>query len=128
MDSMKNTLSNLANSYTTQERGRFLSQPQQNPKRMHEVVVNEENSAHIGEIKAIMTPRNGKQVNQSAPSLLHEEEDFEISEKAEKWAAVEQNKEEKASKEVEKKFEKIIIKEGSMTHLTPHLFPNSLKR
>ena len=63
MDNMQNILSKLANSHTSQERGRFPSQPQQNPRVMHEVAANEGKSAHMGEIKDIMTLRNDKQVN-----------------------------------------------------------------
>ena len=58
---------------------------------------------------------------------MDEDEIAENLKKTEKWAASEQIKEEKASKEVEKKSEKIIIKEGSMAHLTPPPFPYALK-
>ena len=57
---------------------------------------------------------------------MHENEDYDNSEKFGKGAADKQNKEEKVSNEVEKKLEKVIIKEGNITHLTPHPFLNAL--
>ena len=83
--------------------------------------------AHMGEIKAIMTLRNGKQINHPSSSLLFEEKDAKNYEKTKKMVATEKNKKERASQKVEKKPVKVVIKEGIMARLTPPLFPNALK-
>ena len=125
MDNMQNILSKFSNSHTSQEKRRFPSQPQQNMGGMHEVAANEGKLENMGDIKAIMTLRNDKQINQPFPPFLHEEGNAKnYGKKNEKRAASEQNKEEKASKESKKQPEKVIIEEGSME---PPPFPNALK-
>ena len=75
MDNMQNILSKFSNSHTSQEKRRFPSQPQQNMGGMHEVAANEGKLENMGDIKAIMTLRNDKQINQPFPPFLHEEGD-----------------------------------------------------
>ena len=57
----------------------------------------------MGDIKTIMTLRNGKQINQRSPPFLHEEDDDENSEIIGKRLATKQDKEEQLSNEVERK-------------------------
>ena len=64
MDNMQQTLSKLNNALTIQERGKFLSQPLQNPRGMHEVDINEGN---YKEVKVVMTLKNGRQIQPSFP-------------------------------------------------------------
>ncbi|RVX07397.1 hypothetical protein CK203_022561 [Vitis vinifera] len=53
--------------HTVQEKGKFPSQPQQNPRRVHEIGEKNENFAKVDEVKAIITLRGGKQVDQPVP-------------------------------------------------------------
>ena len=94
---------------------------------MHEVVANEGKPAHMGEIKAITTLRNGKQVISHLHLYHFKREMLKIVKKDGERAATEQENEDKASKEGEKKPGKVIIKEGSMAHHTLLPFPNELK-
>ncbi|RVW84034.1 hypothetical protein CK203_040538 [Vitis vinifera] len=48
-------------------KGKFPSQPQQNPRGVHEIGEKNENSAKVDEVKAIITLRGGKQVDQPMP-------------------------------------------------------------
>ncbi|RVW92986.1 hypothetical protein CK203_032830 [Vitis vinifera] len=48
-------------------KGKFPSQPQQNPRGVHEIGEKNENSAKVDEVKEIITLRGGKQVDQPMP-------------------------------------------------------------
>ena len=63
MDNVKQTLSRLTNTLTIQERGKFPSQPQKNPRGIHEVDTIEGN---YKEVKAIMILRSGRQIIRSS--------------------------------------------------------------
>ena len=56
-----------------QEKGKFPSQPHQNPKGIHEVEAYEGES-QIREVKAMITLRSGKEVDLSTSKLEHESE------------------------------------------------------
>ncbi|KAL6338448.1 hypothetical protein AAG906_020538 [Vitis piasezkii] len=60
-------ISKLTSMHTVQEKGKFPSQPQQNPRGVHEIGEKNENSAKVDEVKAIITLRGGKQVDQPMP-------------------------------------------------------------
>ena len=46
-----------------QEKGKFPSQPHQNPKGIHEVEAEEGESSQVREVKAVITLRSGKEVD-----------------------------------------------------------------
>ena len=71
---MQQTLSKLTNALSIQERRKFSSRPQQNPRGVHEVEANEGNSNSMKEVKAIMTLRSGKKIIRPSPPISHEEE------------------------------------------------------
>ena len=87
-----------------QEQGKLPSQTQPNPRGVHELSFSTEPASRMDEVKAIITLRNGKQVDQLVP------------------IPVEETKEEK---EVEP--EHIIIKKDSMKKSMPPPFPQALK-
>ena len=87
-----------------QEKGKFPSQPQQNPKGIHQVANTSENAPKIDEVKAIITLRSGKKVDQSMPKPLDEAKEGQDEEP-----------------------EKILIKEDMMKKSMPPPFPQSLR-
>ena len=83
-----------------QEKGKFPSQTQPNPRGVHELSSSSEPTSMIDEVKAVITLRSGKEVEQ--PSELNKEE-----------------------KEAEP--EKIVIKEDAVKKSMPPPFPQALK-
>ena len=65
------------------------------------------------EVKAIMTKRSGKQINQPSSPTLHGEEVGSSKNKEQGNTS-----EDEAFKSQTKKYERIIIREGDYTHLT----------
>ena len=88
-----------------QEKGKFPSQTQPNPRGEHEVSSSSEPTRRMDAVKAIVTLRSGKQVAQPVSTLVQET---------------------KEEKEVEP--ERIIIKEDSMKKSMPPPFPQALRR
>ena len=70
MDNVQRIFSRLTNTLTIQERGRFLSHPQQKPRGIHEVNTNEESYM---DVKSIMTLRNGRQIQKNSLPIPLEE-------------------------------------------------------
>ena len=87
-----------------QEKGKFPSQTQPNPRGVYEIASASDPAPRIDEVKAVITMRSGKQVDQPVPTL------------------VEKTKE---KKEVEP--ERIVIKEDTVKKSTPPPFPQALK-
>ncbi|RVW68903.1 hypothetical protein CK203_062957 [Vitis vinifera] len=54
----------LTNLNTVNEKGKFPSQPHQNPKGIHEVESKDEDSSKVRDVQAIITLRSGKEVHQ----------------------------------------------------------------
>ncbi|RVW22729.1 hypothetical protein CK203_099393 [Vitis vinifera] len=69
IDSVENTL----NKRGLQEKGRFPSQPHQNPKGIHEVETHEGESSQVRDVKALITLRSGKKVEPPTPKPHVEE-------------------------------------------------------
>ncbi|RVW29310.1 hypothetical protein CK203_117000 [Vitis vinifera] len=61
------SISRLTNLNTVQEKGRFPSQPHQNPKGIHEVETHEGESSQVRDVKALITLRSGKKVESPTP-------------------------------------------------------------
>ena len=55
-----------------QEKGKFHSQPHQNPKDIHEVEAQEEESSQVREVKEVITLRSGKEVDLPTSKPEHE--------------------------------------------------------
>ena len=83
-----------------QQKGKFPSQTQPNPRGVHEVKCSSEPTPRMDEVKAIITLRSGKQVDQPVPTPAEET---------------------KEKKEVEPKI--IAIKEDTVKKSTPPHFP-----
>ena len=67
-----------------QEKGRFSSQPYQNPKGIHEVETHEGESSQVRDVKALVTLRSGKKVELPTPKPhVEKEEEEEETEKRE---------------------------------------------
>nr|CAN66942.1 hypothetical protein VITISV_010069 [Vitis vinifera] len=67
-----------------QEKGRFPSQPHQNPKGIHEVEAHDGESSQVRDIKALITLRSGKKVELPTPKPhIEKEEEEEETEKME---------------------------------------------
>ena len=73
IDNVQYAISRLTNFNTVQEKRKFPSQPHQNPKGIHEVEAQEEESSKVREIKAVITLRSGKEVDQPTSKPKHDE-------------------------------------------------------
>ncbi|KAL6310960.1 hypothetical protein AAG906_007810 [Vitis piasezkii] len=71
IDNLQYSISRLTNLNTVQEKGKFPSQPHQNPKGIHEVEARDGESSQVREMKALITIRSGKEVDlpTSKPSM-----------------------------------------------------------
>ncbi|KAL6330465.1 hypothetical protein AAG906_040395 [Vitis piasezkii] len=83
IDNLQYSISRLTNLNTVQEKGRFPSQPHQNPKGIHEVETHEGESSQVRDVKALITLRSGKKVELPTPKPHVEEEEEEEIEKRE---------------------------------------------
>ena len=66
-----------------QEKGRFPSQPHQNPKGTHELESHEGESSQVKDVKALITLRSGKKVEEPMPKPHVEEEEEKETKKGE---------------------------------------------
>ena len=83
IDNLQYSISRLTNLNTVQEKGRFPSQPHQNPKGIHEVETHEGESSQVRDVKALITLRNGKKVESTTPKPYAEEKEEEETKKRE---------------------------------------------
>ncbi|RVW63918.1 hypothetical protein CK203_055724 [Vitis vinifera] len=83
IDNLQYSISRLTNLNTVQEKGRFPSQPHQNPKGVHEVESHEGESSQMKDVKALITLRSGKKIEKPTPKPHVEEE--EETKKGRKW-------------------------------------------
>ena len=63
-----------------QEKGKFPSQTQPNPKGMHEVSSSSEPNSRMDEVKAIITLRSGKEIKQPTPKAVEQGKEIEEAE------------------------------------------------
>ena len=94
----------MTNQHQVQEKGKFPSQTQQNPRGVHEIADSSETTPKMDEVKAVITLRSGKKVEQPMPKPLDE---------AKEW------------KDEESK--RIVIKEDMIKKSIPPLFPQALR-
>ncbi|WJZ82859.1 hypothetical protein VitviT2T_002583 [Vitis vinifera] len=112
-----------------QEKGRFPSQPHQNPKGIHEVEAYEGESSQVRDVKAMITLRSGKEVELPIPKPHDEIESERETKKREeikekkKWSS---GRKEDHDSTVNEDPEKIVINGDMMKkHMPPH-FPQAL--
>ena len=71
-DNLQYSISRLTNQHQVQEKGKFPSQTQQNPRGVHEIAELSEAAPKMDEVKAVITLRSGKKVEQPMPKPLDE--------------------------------------------------------
>ena len=71
-DNLQYSISRLTNQQRVQEKGKFPSQTQPNPKGVHELSSSSEPAPRIDEVKAVITLRSGKKVEQPVPKPAEE--------------------------------------------------------
>ncbi|WJZ92671.1 hypothetical protein VitviT2T_011655 [Vitis vinifera] len=129
IDSLQYSISRLTNLNTVQKKGRFPSQPHQNPKGIHEVETHEGESSQVRDVKALITLRSGKKVELPTPKPHVEEEEEEETKKKEetkgKKKDISEGKEDHDST-VNANMEKVLIKGDVMKKHTPPPFPQAL--
>ena len=130
IDNLQYSISRLTNLKTVQEKGRFPSQPHQNPKGIHEVETHEGESSQVREAKALITLRSGKKVEMSTPKP-HVEIEKEEEETEKREAIKEKKKDSSEGKDdqdstVTATPEKVLIKGDVMKKHTPPPFPQAL--
>ena len=102
IDNLQYSITKINNLLEVQEKGRFPSQTLPNLKGVHEVG-SSSNSAK-DEVKAIITLRSGREIEQPVPKTAEE-----------------------TCKEQEVEHERVIISEDSMKHCMPPPFPQELR-
>ncbi|RVW68509.1 hypothetical protein CK203_063421 [Vitis vinifera] len=127
IDNIQYSISRLTNLNTVNEKGKFPSQPSQNPKGVHEVETQEGESSKLREVKAVITLRSGKEVDQPLPKVRQDEE--LMSKKT--LVKESNNQEEKSGKKSASKSSieeepRIVIKEDMMKKHMPPPFPQAL--
>ena len=123
IDNVQYAISRLTNLNTVQEKGKFPSQPYQNPKGIHEVEDQEGESSKVREVKAVITLRSGKEVDQPTSKPKHDEESVAEKEKSEKIKEKRKGKSTKTDdhdSSVDEEPKRIVIKEDMMKkHMLP---------
>ena len=129
IDNLQYSISRLTNLNTVQEKGKFSSQPHQNPKGIHEVDAQEEESSNLREVKAMITLRSGKEVD--LPTSKPEKE-LESETEEEKGEKIKENRKGNSTKKedleanVNEKSERTINQEEMIKkHMSPP-FPQAL--
>ena len=102
IDNLQYSITKINKLLEVQERGRFPSQTVPNPKGIHEV--GSSNNSGMDEVKAIITLRSGKEVDQPIPKPVQE-----------------------SKKGEELQSEHILLKEDSMKYSIPPPFPQALR-
>ena len=104
IDNLQYSITKITNLLEVQEKGRFPAQTQPNPRGVHEIGSASNPAPRMDEVKAVVTLRSGKQVDQPVPKPA---------------------KETREEEEVEP--EHIFIKEDSMKRSMPPPFPQALR-
>ena len=102
IDNLQYSITKINNLLEVHERGRFPSQTLPNPKGVHEV--GSSNNSGMDEVKAIITLRSGREIEQPVPMTAEE-----------------------TCKEKEAKPERVIIGEDLVKKTMPPPFPQALR-
>jgi len=65
MTDLKDTLAKFTYALSFQEKGKFPSQPQQNPKGQYNLSASSSGSQHMDQLKSVITLRSGKVIEKS---------------------------------------------------------------
>jgi hypothetical protein len=76
MADLKDALAKFTSALSFQEKGKFPSQPQQNPKRQYNANASSFGSQHMDQVKSVITLRSGKVIEK--PTLEPCEKDDEL--------------------------------------------------
>ncbi|RVW84008.1 hypothetical protein CK203_047290 [Vitis vinifera] len=111
-----------------EKKGRFPSQPNQNPKGVHEVESLEGESSQVKDVKALITLRSGKKIEQPAPKP-HVEKEEEMKKGKEMEDKGSEISEEKKDSDATMKAipEKELLKEEMLKKSTFPPFPQALQ-
>ncbi|RVW72101.1 hypothetical protein CK203_054774 [Vitis vinifera] len=109
IDNVQYAISRLTNLNTVQEKEKFPSQPHQNPKGIHDVEAQEGESSKVREVKAVITLRSGKEVDQPTSKPKHDEESVAEKEKSEE---IKGKRKEKSTKKDDMILDLCTIKRG----------------
>ena len=101
---MQYSISRLTNQQQVQEKGKFPSQTQPNPKGVHEIASASEPTPNMDEVKAVITLQSGKKVDKLVPKSL-----------------------DAAKEDKEEEQKRIVIKEDMMKKSMPPPFPQELR-
>ena len=126
IDNLQYSISRLTNLNTVQEKGRFPSQPHQNPKGIHEVEAHEGKSSQVTDVKAMITLRSGKEVELQPPKPHDETDSEKETEKREKIKGKKKGSSERKEDHdstVNEDPEKIVINGDVMKKHMPPPFP-----
>ncbi|RVW62834.1 hypothetical protein CK203_056278 [Vitis vinifera] len=129
IDNLQYVISKLTNLNTVQEKGRFPSQPHQNPKGIHEVEIHDGESSQVRDVKALITLRSGKKVEPPTLKPYVEEKKDEETKKGEEMKGKKKDiseGEEDHGSTVNANPEKELIKEELMKKHTSPPFPQAL--
>ncbi|RVW71712.1 hypothetical protein CK203_057109 [Vitis vinifera] len=127
IDNIQYSISRLTNRNTVNEKGKFPSQPSQNPKGVHEVETQDGESSKLREVKAVITLRSGKEVDQPLPKVRQDKELM-----SRRTLVKESNNQEEksgkknASKSSIEEEPRIVIKENMMKKHMPPPFSQAL--
>ena len=102
IDNLQYSITKINNLLEVQERGRFPSQTLSNPKGVHEV--GSSSNSRMDEVKAIITLRSGKEIEQPVPMTAEE-----------------------TCKEKEAELERVIISEDLVKKSMSPPFPQALR-
>ncbi|KAL6313659.1 hypothetical protein AAG906_010077 [Vitis piasezkii] len=122
-------ISRLTNLNTVQKKGRFPSQPHQNPKSIHEVEAHEGESSQVRDVKAMITLRSGKEVELPTPKPHDETESEKETEKMEEIKGKKKGssgRKEDHDSTINEDPEKIVINGDVMKKHMPPPFPQAL--
>ena len=104
IDNLQYSISRLTNHHQVQEKGKFPSLTQQNPRGVHEIADSSEIAPKMDEVKTVITLRSGKKVKQPMPKPLDE-----------------------AKEGQDEESERIVIKEDMMKKSILPPFPQALR-
>ncbi|RVW18378.1 hypothetical protein CK203_112311 [Vitis vinifera] len=122
-------ISRLTNLNTVQKKGRFPSQPHQNPKSIHEVEAHKGESSQVRDVKAMITLRSGKEVELPTPKPHDETENGKETEKMEEIKGKKKGssrRKEDHDSTINENPEKIVINGDVMKKHMPRPFPQAL--
>ncbi|RVW61706.1 Retrovirus-related Pol polyprotein from transposon 297 [Vitis vinifera] len=126
IDNIQYSISRLTNLNTVNEKGKFPSQPSQNPKGVHEVETQDGESSNLREVKAVITLRSGRRLINPCLSEADEELMSKRPLIKESNNQEEQSGKKSASKSSIEEEPRIVIKEDMMKKHMPPPFPQAL--